>query len=66
MILSTHFPLQTRWHQVMMMKTVMGTVPMETEMRSLSTCTEVSASPGRRGRLGQVQEHRACCLLLTV
>lgn len=70
--LSTHLPLQTHWHQVMTMKTVMGTVLTETEMRSPSTCTEVSAALGRRGQLGQVQELFGtgprmghCCLLLT-
>lgn len=46
----------------MTMKTVMGTVPMETEMRSLSTYTEVSATLGRRGQLGQFQVHRALLL----
>lgn len=56
MSLSTHFPLQTHWHQVMTMKTVMGTVPTETEMRSLSMCTEVSAAPVKSGQLGQVEE----------
>lgn len=44
---------------MMTMKTVMGTVPTETEMRSLSTYTEVSATLGRRGQLGQFQVHGA-------
>jgi len=43
----------------MMMKTAMGTGPTETETRSLSTCREVSATPGRRGEPGRVQERGA-------
>lgn len=60
-VLLNRFPLQTPWHQVMMMKIVMGTVPTETEMRSRSMCTEVSATPGhyRRGQVGQNQGHGA-------
>lgn len=45
--LTTCLPTQTRWHQAMTMKTAMGTAPTETAVRSPSTCTEVSAAPGR-------------------
>lgn len=61
--LSTCLPLQTRWRQVMMMKTVMGTVPTETATRSPSTGTEVSAAraagagPGVRGIAASCPQH---------
>lgn len=45
--LTTCLPPQTRWHRAMTMKTAMGTAPTETAVRSPSTCTEVSAAPGR-------------------
>lgn len=45
--LTTRFPPQTRWRRAMTMKTAMGTAPTESAARSPSTCTEVSAAPGR-------------------
>lgn len=61
--LSTCLPLQTHWHRVMMMKTVMGTVPTEIATRSPSTGTEVSAAPGRTGSWGRSRSAGHRCLL---